>query len=156
MGLPGCASYVAAKHAVVGFSEALRWEIAPTGVGVSVVGPGLVQTNIARGVTHGESTVEAMEKFGGTPEELARRIVVAIRKDRARVLYGTEPWAFQTLRRVSPRLHDAVGKKIAAALMTQGLQSREAQERAAAEAQSAPNSVQPLVQSSPPGSKAPM
>ena len=38
------AAYVAAKFAVVGFSEALRAELAPHGVGVTVLMPGLVRT----------------------------------------------------------------------------------------------------------------
>jgi short-subunit dehydrogenase len=38
--------YVATKFAVVGFSEALRAELAPEGIGVSVFCPGGVRTNI--------------------------------------------------------------------------------------------------------------
>ena len=36
--LPGEATYVATKHAVVGLSEAMRWELEGTGVGVTVAG----------------------------------------------------------------------------------------------------------------------
>jgi NAD(P)-dependent dehydrogenase (short-subunit alcohol dehydrogenase family) len=42
----GCALYCAAKAAVVGLSEALRGELAPDRIGVSVFCPGPVQTNI--------------------------------------------------------------------------------------------------------------
>lgn len=38
------APYIAAKFAVVGFSEALRAELAPHGVGVTILMPGLVRT----------------------------------------------------------------------------------------------------------------
>lgn len=43
----GHAPYVASKFAVVGLSEVLRVELAPFGVGVSVLLPGLVRTGLA-------------------------------------------------------------------------------------------------------------
>jgi NAD(P)-dependent dehydrogenase (short-subunit alcohol dehydrogenase family) len=43
---PTMAAYSAAKYGVVGLSEALRAEMAPHGVGVSVLCPGLVRTNL--------------------------------------------------------------------------------------------------------------
>ena len=71
--------------------EALRWEIAPTGVGVTVVCPGMVRTNIARNVEFGKLVHETLEQRGGSPEALAKRIVDAIRRDKPRVLFGAEP-----------------------------------------------------------------
>ena len=44
--VPGFGAYVATKHAVVGLSETLYQELAGTGVGVSVLCPGLVATQI--------------------------------------------------------------------------------------------------------------
>ncbi|HEX3783720.1 MAG TPA: SDR family NAD(P)-dependent oxidoreductase [Pseudonocardiaceae bacterium] len=43
----GQTAYVASKHAVRGFTEALRQELLPDGVGVTVVHPGGIKTNIA-------------------------------------------------------------------------------------------------------------
>lgn len=43
---PGLGGYAATKHAVVGLSAVLREELAPAGVGVSVVCPGVVRTRI--------------------------------------------------------------------------------------------------------------
>ena len=40
--------YTATKYAVVGISETLRHELAGTGVGISVLCPGLVNTNLSR------------------------------------------------------------------------------------------------------------
>ncbi len=45
-GLPGLAPYAATKFAVVGYSEAIRAELAPHGIGVSVLAPGWVRTRI--------------------------------------------------------------------------------------------------------------
>ncbi len=41
---PGSSVYAATKHAVVGFSEALHFEVAPRGVRVTAVNPGFVET----------------------------------------------------------------------------------------------------------------
>ena len=46
----GGAAYCASKHGVVGFSEALRDELLDTGVGISLVMPGPVQTELISGL----------------------------------------------------------------------------------------------------------
>jgi NAD(P)-dependent dehydrogenase (short-subunit alcohol dehydrogenase family) len=46
VGLPGVSAYAATKHAVEGFSEALRWEVEPFGVQVCLVEPGTFKTPI--------------------------------------------------------------------------------------------------------------
>lgn len=69
----GLASYCASKHAVVGFSEALRDELAGTGVTVTTVLPSAVRTDLVSGV-----------KLGGMlptvdPEDIAEAIVATCR-----------------------------------------------------------------------------
>jgi NAD(P)-dependent dehydrogenase (short-subunit alcohol dehydrogenase family) len=41
--------YAASKHAVEGFSESLRWELAPFGVDVCLLEPGMFKTPIFQG-----------------------------------------------------------------------------------------------------------
>lgn len=65
----GLATYCATKHAVVGFSESLRDELADTGVTVTAVLPSAVRTDLVSGV-----------KLGGVlptvdPEEIADTVV---------------------------------------------------------------------------------
>ena len=65
----GLATYCASKHAVVGFSEALRDELADTGVTITTVLPSAVRTDLVSGV-----------KLGGMlptvdPEDIAKAIV---------------------------------------------------------------------------------
>ena len=65
----GLATYCASKHAVVGFSEALRDELAGTGVTVTAVLPSAVRTELTAGV-----------KLGGLlptvdPEDIAAAVV---------------------------------------------------------------------------------
>jgi short-subunit dehydrogenase len=69
----GLATYCATKHAVVGFSEALRDELADTGVTVTTVLPSAVRTDLVSGV-----------KLGGLlptvdPEDIAEAIVATCR-----------------------------------------------------------------------------
>jgi NAD(P)-dependent dehydrogenase (short-subunit alcohol dehydrogenase family) len=49
LGLPGVSSYAATKHAVEGFSEALRWEVEPFGIQVTLVEPGTFRTPLFAG-----------------------------------------------------------------------------------------------------------
>ena len=79
--LAGGATYSASKHAVVGFSEALREEMAPHGVDVSMVLPVIVQTELARGVSSTRGVPEMK------PEDVAAVIVDVIRRPVA------EAWA---------------------------------------------------------------
>ncbi|MCC6554825.1 MAG: SDR family NAD(P)-dependent oxidoreductase [Polyangiaceae bacterium] len=46
VGLPGVSVYAATKHAVEGFSEALRWEVEPFGIDVCLIEPGTHRTPI--------------------------------------------------------------------------------------------------------------
>src|SRR5215217_1861683 len=49
-GYPNLATYAATKHAVVGLSEAVRFELKGTGVEVSCVMPGIVNTELSSGM----------------------------------------------------------------------------------------------------------
>src|SRR5690606_14663974 len=44
--LPGLAAYSTAKYAVRGFSESLRMQLAPLGIGVSCLFPGATRTGM--------------------------------------------------------------------------------------------------------------
>jgi NAD(P)-dependent dehydrogenase (short-subunit alcohol dehydrogenase family) len=48
--MPKIGDYVATKFGVIGLSDTLRLELAPSGVGVSVLIPGLVHTNMTVGM----------------------------------------------------------------------------------------------------------
>lgn len=52
--------YVASKYACVGYSECLRAELAPEGIGVSVLCPGIVQSELYR-----TSAAQRPAEFGG-------------------------------------------------------------------------------------------
>lgn len=91
IGFPMMAPYVASKHAVEGFSEALRLEVASFGIRVVLVEPGAFQTAIwEKGLsTAGDtgavdysritgkvmSQVQQISKTGGDPLQVAKLIV---------------------------------------------------------------------------------
>jgi NAD(P)-dependent dehydrogenase (short-subunit alcohol dehydrogenase family) len=120
--LPGTIAYVTSKFAVLGLSEALRAELAPHGVGVSAICPGVIRTNIARsmrvsiGPSSGE-TKSVLEKygpsFGHDPSSIARAVVRAVRKNRGTVPVTAESHALAWLKRASPRAAGLVSEAIA-------------------------------------------
>ncbi len=76
-GIPGVATYSATKFAVVGLTEALRAELQGTGVQLSVVMPGLVNTELTDGVSASTRGVKRVQ-----PEDVADAIVEALQTGR--------------------------------------------------------------------------
>jgi NAD(P)-dependent dehydrogenase (short-subunit alcohol dehydrogenase family) len=108
---PNTAAYCTSKFGVVGLSEALRAELAPLGVGVSTICPGMVRTAIIgkarfRGPGDGEARRAAVEaryvKRDYGPERVAQAIVEAIRHDRGLVPVTPESRVAWYLKRVAP------------------------------------------------------
>jgi NAD(P)-dependent dehydrogenase (short-subunit alcohol dehydrogenase family) len=107
------AAYGTTKYAVVGLSEALRAELAPRGVGVSVVCPGFVNTPIVqrmrmRGTAYPESERQNVQRFyerrNYAPARVADAILEAVRKNSALVPVTPEAWALYLLKRAAPNL----------------------------------------------------
>jgi len=71
--LPGAAVYSATKHAVVAFSEALDGEVAPEGVRVTAVNPGLVRTE-------GFPASDVPDRWTTSVERVADTIVRVVRR----------------------------------------------------------------------------
>lgn len=76
MGMPKMAAYGASKHAVVGLSEALRYELADTGVAVSCICPGKVDSKFFEHESF--KNVQWAEEKGIPPGAVARTIDKAI------------------------------------------------------------------------------
>jgi short-subunit dehydrogenase len=73
------ATYSASKHAVVGLTEALRSELGPAGVEVSMVMPTVVRTELAAGVAQARGVPDV------TPEDVATVVEDVVRRPRAEV-----------------------------------------------------------------------
>ncbi|MCK6416624.1 MAG: SDR family oxidoreductase [Giesbergeria sp.] len=81
-GLPGHGAYCASKAAVISYCESLRGELRGTGVGVSTISPGYIDTPLTRQNRY------AMP-FLMRPEDFADRAFAA---ERAGVSYRVIPW----------------------------------------------------------------
>jgi NAD(P)-dependent dehydrogenase (short-subunit alcohol dehydrogenase family) len=93
----GFAPYPATKYAVVGISEGLAKEVKPLGIGVSILCPGFLRTNILESArnrperygsaTQRETTNPLYAQFadrvrtGMDPAEVARQVLAAIHSD---------------------------------------------------------------------------
>ncbi|MEW6777265.1 MAG: SDR family oxidoreductase [Bdellovibrionota bacterium] len=110
MGTPGLAAYSLTKFAMVGFSEALRVELEPHGIQVSVVCPGPVKTNLNEHSEFGNKDSKAglSESFlmstAYSSEKTAREIVRGILKNKGHILITPTTHALWGLKRLSPEL----------------------------------------------------
>jgi NAD(P)-dependent dehydrogenase (short-subunit alcohol dehydrogenase family) len=95
-GYPGLATYSATKHAVVGLCEAVRFELKGSGVEVSCVMPGIVNTELTAGMH--EARVKNLE-----PAQVAAEVVAAIKVPRFEVYVPRSTGALIKLANVLPR-----------------------------------------------------
>jgi NAD(P)-dependent dehydrogenase (short-subunit alcohol dehydrogenase family) len=109
--LPSLSAYGTTKYAVVGLSEALRAELLPMGVTVSVVCPGLTASSILetariRGAADAEAERRALTELyrrrGHTPESVGKAIVSAAESGKALVPVSSEAWLLYVLKRLAP------------------------------------------------------
>lgn len=107
--------YTVLKHAMVGYGEMLRLELAPEGIGVSTLCPGVVNTNL-----DATSAKNRPERFGGPmeapkeldlptrmqPEEVGPIVVRGIRANRPYIFTHPDLVEVVRARKVQPALDD--------------------------------------------------
>ena len=108
VGTPLRSTYSASKHALHGFFDSLRAEVAKDGIDVTIVCPGYVRTNVSRNALTGNGTtygkLDRTHDRAMRPEDCARRIVDAVAKRKEElVVGGMETWTVP-LKRFIPRL----------------------------------------------------
>jgi NADP-dependent 3-hydroxy acid dehydrogenase YdfG len=109
---PGAAAYSATKAAQRMFAEALRHELAGTGVSLTTVYPGEIRTSL-----HAHELRRMPEWYRGgpraaTPEALARRVLTAVERDRRDLHYRPFVKGMAMLNGVSPAAADAVLRRL--------------------------------------------
>lgn len=107
--VPGQSVYGASKAAVKIATEALRMELSRTGIAVSLIIPGGIETDIKKNSGLGDegATAEDKAKAGlklTSPEEAARTIIAGIEKNKAKILIGKDVKAMDFLYRFAPEL----------------------------------------------------
>ncbi len=107
VGEPGESFYAASKRALAGYTEALRHEVWPLGIHVSIIEPGSFRTNILAGQTEAGGraiadydavrraairTLQESLQHGGDPSAVARAVVrvAQARTPRLRYAVGAE------------------------------------------------------------------
>lgn len=103
--VPGQTIYGASKAAVKLYTEGLHSELHGTNVGVSVIFPGAIATNIAAnsGVTVEGQQENADTKYKTTPADVAaNKIVEGIQANKYRVLIGSDSRTMDFLYRLMP------------------------------------------------------
>ncbi|AEV81502.1 acetoin dehydrogenase [Actinoplanes sp. SE50] len=120
---PGQVAYATSKFAVRGFTESLRHELTPRGVGVTVVHPGGVRTGIALNARlsgpdpDGEQAAQNRNFHERAltlpPEEAARQIVAAVQSRRPRLVITREARAADLLVRLLPASYWSLSQRVA-------------------------------------------
>lgn len=108
VGTPLRSMYSASKHALHGFFDSLRAEVAKDGIAITIVCPGYIRTNVTRNALTGNGAafgkMDRSHERAMLPEECARRVVDAVARRREElVVGGMETWAVP-LKRFMPRL----------------------------------------------------
>ncbi len=99
-GVPPEAAYVTAKWAMAGFGDVLRQELYGTGVDVSILFPGRVDTPLIPNLKVPWISAKI------PPEPVARAIIGAIQHRRAEVVLPAQALALVWVNALSPRLGD--------------------------------------------------
>jgi short-subunit dehydrogenase len=120
---PTQVAYATSKFGVRGFTEALRHELADRGVGVTVVHPGGIKTNIAANARlsgpdlDGEQAARALAFAEAAltmpPEDAAQIIVAAIQARKPRLVITRAAKAADWLARLAPTRYWAVSQRAA-------------------------------------------
>ena len=109
VGAPWRTGYCAAKHAVMGFFDALRAEVAAQGIRVTTITPGFIRTDISVNALRGDGTeygeLDADIEGGMDADRCAAAIMRGFRKGRPEIAVGNgmEMHALW-LKRLFPRL----------------------------------------------------
>jgi dehydrogenase/reductase SDR family protein 7B len=113
---PYRSAYASAKHAIIGFHDALRAEVNAAGLKVSVLCPGFVRTNVSLsaltsdGTPHGK--VDAQQDKAMSAEVFARKAVDGLARGQGRIVIAGKERLAVYLGRLSPALLERVVRKV--------------------------------------------
>ncbi len=99
---PTMSTYSATKFAILGFTQALRSELAPYNIKVSALLPTLTDTDMTRQLQLFRWVVPM------TPEEVAKALIVGLRKDSPEIIVGWQSHLAVWCQRLAPSLLEKV------------------------------------------------
>ena len=113
-------AYAASKAAAMGFSEVLMMELSQTSIGVTIVGPGVINTGITKRNPNVSNSISRSQldklqayyqRKGATPDVVGEAVVNAVRRGRELLMVGPYSRLTFHLKRLSPRLLRALTVK---------------------------------------------
>ncbi len=116
LGFPLRSSYSASKHALQGYFETIRPELAPEGIQVLIASPGRIKTDISKsallkdGTAYGE--MDPGQQKGMPVDKCAAKIVRAMEKGRKDILVGRFELGLFYIRKWMPWLYHFIVKRI--------------------------------------------
>ena len=115
-GVPTRSGYAASKHAMRGFFDSLRIELADAGVTVTMIYPGFVGTGMRENASGPDGKPSAInpvdERRAMSPQECARIIVAAIETRRREVIMTARAKMGLWLKLVAPGLVDRITRRV--------------------------------------------
>jgi NAD(P)-dependent dehydrogenase (short-subunit alcohol dehydrogenase family) len=119
---PGMAAYNVSKAGVISLSESLRVELAPHGIGVSVVCPSFFKTNLLEDFSGSEEARQMaqrlMEKSPLDAGDVARLIRRGVQRKTFMMVPHGDAWGTLMLKRLAPELFFGVVRKRTASMLT--------------------------------------
>jgi short-subunit dehydrogenase len=116
IGTPLRSAYAAAKHALHGFYDSLRAEVHDQGIGVTLLCPGYVNTQVSRNALAGDGTthdkLDDNTASGLSPEAFVRKALRAIAAGRDESLIGGKEILGVYLQRFFPGLLRRIVRRI--------------------------------------------
>ncbi len=115
VGVPTRTAYAASKHAMRGFFDSLRIELAETGVTVTMIYPGFVATGIRENATGADGKAAKIDPVNKDEvmdvTECAGIIVHAIERRRREEVMTLKGKLGQWLRLIAPKMIDGIAKR---------------------------------------------
>src|SRR5262245_22711267 len=112
-GMPAWPEYSASKFALCGLTEALRGELARVDIDVLLIVPGLTRSDLRNHMLRNEGRMKIDFDSGMPAEDVARKIVQALKKNWTETVVGRDARWMLRLNRFFPRLLDwLIGRRI--------------------------------------------
>lgn len=115
-GFPMRTAYAASKHALQGYFESLRTEVAKQNVNINIIIPGRIKTNVSvNAITENGNPYGKMDtgqEKGMSPEQCAKKILKGIQYNKKEILVGKNELLMVYIRRLFPFLYYKLAGKI--------------------------------------------
>ncbi len=113
---PYRSAYASAKHAIIGFHDALRAEVHAAGLKVSVLCPGFVRTNVSLSALTSDGTphgmIDAQQDKAMSAEAFARKAADRLARGQGRIVIAGKERLAVYLGRLSPALLERLVRKV--------------------------------------------